>query len=77
MERNIVAIINSEENFINGFVFSRESVALEFYESLNTAIITQMYMQSLPETLPFNYRISNMLAELMNGRCIVNPDDFA
>jgi hypothetical protein len=76
-DSNIVAVINKDENCINGFVFHRENIALEFYESLNVAIVTQMYIQTLPESMPFNCRIINMLGETLNGRCIINPDDFA
>lgn len=47
-ETSIVAVINQEENVINGFVFGKEAVALDFYESLNTAITTQIYLQKLP-----------------------------
>jgi hypothetical protein len=74
---NIVAVINQEEKFINGFVFREESTALDFYESLNTAIATQIYLQKLPDSLPFNPKILNLLAEALNGRCTITPDDFA
>jgi hypothetical protein len=61
---------------MNGFVFARESVALEFYESLNTAIVSQIYLQKLPPALPFNCKLVNMFAETLNGRCVINPDCF-
>jgi hypothetical protein len=31
----------------------------------------------MPEAIPFNAKIVNMLAETLNGRCIISPDDFA
>lgn len=72
----IVAVINQDENFINGFVFAKEAVALDFYESLNAAIATQIYIQKLPESIPFNPKVINMLAETLNGRCCITPEDF-
>ncbi len=33
---------------MHGFVFKEEVVALDFFESLNVAIATQLYIQKLP-----------------------------
>jgi hypothetical protein len=74
---SIVAVINEEERIMHGFVFREEPVALDFFESLNAAIATQLYIQKLPESLPFNPRVVNLLAETLNGRCCIAPEDFA
>jgi hypothetical protein len=58
---NIVAVVHTGENFMHGFVFRQEQSALDFYESLNAAIATQIYLQKLPESLPFNPKIVGML----------------
>lgn len=31
----------------------------------------------IPESIPFNFRILNMLGLTLNGRCVVDPNDFA
>lgn len=35
-----------------------------------------MYMELLGNTLPCNYKLSNRVGEILNGRCCIDPLDF-
>jgi hypothetical protein len=44
---------------------------------MNVAISTQMYKLALgSKQSSFNYRICNMLADTLNGSCVIDPMDF-
>ena len=78
---NIVAITIEEQSlgkYINGFIFTRPEEAIEFYEAIHRALGYQLYCQKLLEiNLPFNVNLSNLVGDVMNGRCVINPVDFA
>lgn len=62
---------------MNGFVFASTDQAINFYEAVNVAVATQIYqLAAAARGLPFNWRVSNLVADTLNGRCVIDPDCF-
>ena len=74
---NLVVIAIQDDSlgkYINSFLFTKETEAIDFYEAVNRALGFQLYSQGLAST--FNPKLSNMIGEVLNGRCIIDPLDF-
>ena len=74
---NLVVIAVQDDNqgkYLNSFHFTKEAEAIDFFEAINRALGFQLYCQKL--TFNFNPKLSNMVGEVLNGRCVVDPLDF-
>lgn len=75
---NIVAVAKEDNSgkFINGFVFTNEMEALEFYEAFNWAIGFQIYKERIGENSLFNYKLANVVGDVLNGQATFDPFDY-